>query len=269
MSPKEQKQEESQALATVGNLALASVEDATRDSAEDLALNPEFEQSDLRLPQMKICQSMTPQRKRNDPNYIKDLAEGDFFNDASAKIYGPGPLRFVMLKYWTNFIKFKPLEQGGGIICRGVRGADGLVRDEAGKALNTEFGPNGEKPEVTKFMNYLFYLVDTNEIVWFSAKSTFLKVMKAFHTALRGAHGIADYRKVFTIAAQSKPGAAPGQEYFIPVIPKRPLGIIPADSPLAEELKKFAQDLATKTIDTSAAETVEEGEQIEGEEVPF
>ena len=261
------KQEaETQALATVGTVALASVEEATKDSAEDLALNQQFEQADLRLPQMKVCQSMTPQRKRSDPNFIPNLAEGDLFNDASAAIYGQGPLRFVMLKFWTNFIKFKPVEQGGGILSRGIRGEDGLVRDEAGKILNTEFGPNGEKPDVTKFMNYLFYLVDTQEIVWFSAKSTALSVMRQFHTSLRGVQGIADYRKVFTISTASAKNAAQ-QEYAVPVIPKKPVGIIPADSELAKALRKMTSDLADKNIDTSAAETTDSEQSTE--DVPF
>jgi hypothetical protein len=263
MSPENDK--DTQALATIGNLALAPVDGAARDSDADLALNPEFEQNELRLPQLKVCQDGTPQRKRNDPNYIKDLAEGDLFNDASSRIYGTGPLKFVMLKYWTNFIKFRPLDQGGGIICRGFRGADGVVRDEDGNVLNTEFGANGEKPEVTKFMNYLFYLPDTQEIVWFSAKSTFLKPMRAFHTALRGVAGIADYRKVFTLSTTQTKGG--GKDYYIPVLPKRPIGLIPAESELAAHLKRLTSDLATKTVDTSAAETTEDDN--DGEDVPF
>lgn len=266
-SAQNQKEEtETQALTVAGgSLALVSLDQAGQDSEQDLALNPEFDQSELRLPQMKICQSMTPQRKRTDPNYIKDLSEGDLFNDASGRNYGPGPIKFVMLKYWTNFILFNPIEQGGGIKSRGTLGADGLVRDEAGTILRTEFGPKGEKPEVTKFMNYLLYLPDHQEIVWFSAKSTATGVMKAFHSALRAVKGIADFRKVFTLStAPTKNGA--GQEYCIPVIPKAPLGIVPADSPLAEELRKFARDLADKVIDTSAAETDGEGTT---EHVPF
>ena len=264
MSPKHET--DTQALAVVGNLALASVDEAAKDSAEDLALNPEFDQSEIRLPQLKICQSMTPQRKRNDPSFIAGLQEGDLFNDASGRIYGQGPLTFLMLKYWVNYIKFNPLEQGGGIACRGTLGRDGIVRDEAGTVLRTGFGPKGEKPEVTKFMNYLFYLPDTQEVVWFSAKSTFIRVMRAFHTALRGVHGIADFRKVCTLASTATKNTA-GQEFYVPVIPKRPIGIVPAETPLGAQLKQLAHDLATKTVDTSAAEAGEG--DANPDDVPF
>jgi hypothetical protein len=264
MSPKEQKQD---ALMTVGSLALAPVESATKDSAEDLALNPEFDQSEIRLPQLKVCQSMTPQRKRSDPSYIEGLQEGDLFNDASGQNYGQGPLKFVMLKYWVNYIKFNPLEQGGGIACRGTLGRDGIVRDEAGNVLRTGFGPKGEKPEVQKLMNYLLYLPDTQEIVWFSAKSTSIKVMRQFHTALRGVSGIADFRKVFTLSTASTKNTA-GQEFSVPVIPKRPIGIVPAEAPLTAHLKQLAHDLATKVVDTSAVESADE-QAIDGDEVPF
>jgi hypothetical protein len=261
---------EETALTTVTPGGALEIPDWLKNDQEAQALNTQFDQSEIRLPQLKLCQSMTPQRKRTDPNYIEKLAEGDFFNDASGQIYGTGPLRFVIMKYWVNYIVFKPVEQGGGIECRGILGNDGVVRDEEGKPLRTTFGPKGEKPEVTKFMNYLFYLTNTNEIVWFSAKSTFLKVMKGFNSSLRGISGVADFAKLFTLSSASKPGAAPGQEYFIPVIPRLPVGII-TDQALYGKLKKYAIDLKDKTIDTSAAEVADEedGDTVDGEKVPF
>jgi len=257
---------EETALTTVTPGGALALPDWMKQDQEALALNTQFDQSEIRLPQLKLCQSMTPQRKRNDPNYIEGLAEGDFFNDASGYIYGTGPLRFTMLKYWVNYIVFKPIDQGGGIVCRGIVGSDGVVRDEEGLPLRTTFGPKGEKPEVTKFMNYLFYLPDTKEIVWFSAKSTFLKTMRGFNSSLRAMSGIADFAKVFTLSSIATKNAA-GQEFYIPVIPRLPIGII-TNQVLYGELKQTALDLRDKTIDTSAAETAED-ETDGAENVPF
>lgn len=230
--------------------ALAEIPDWMRNDAEALALDANFEQNEIKLPQLKMCQSGTPERKRTDPNYIEGLLEGDLFNAASGHNYGRGPLMFVVLKFWVNFIKF---EEGntGVILCR-AEADGGCELNNGGHCTNAEF-KGKEKPTCTKFFNYLLYLPDTKEIVWFSAKSTALGVMRQFNTSLRSIKGIPDFAKVFTLATDSDKNTA-GQEFTIPVIPKRPIALV-TDETTYRQLKQMALDLADKIIDTSAVET--------------
>jgi hypothetical protein len=245
------------------------VPDWMKDDQEALSTNEDFDRSEIRLPQLKVCQSMTPQRKRTDPNYIDGLQEGDLFNDASGRIYGTGPVPFVKLKFWPNYIRQKPLDQGGGMICRAPGGNCACNADlEAGRPVRgAQWGSKGEKPECTKFFNYLFYLLDTQEILWFSAKSTFIKRMQAFNTALRATTGVADFAKVFTFSTTPAKNAA-GQEFYVPQIPRIQQGLVTNQS-LYEYLKHQALDYADKTIDTSAAEVIDEEDELTDEKIPF
>lgn len=264
MAGKAKQQTEETALAPVaGNTALA-IPDWMKEDQEAVLLNVDFDQSEVKLPQLKICQSMSPERKRTDPNYIEGLQDGDLFNSATGQNYGQGPLRFVMLKFWVNFIKF---EEGntGNILCRGDANG-GCELNNGGLCPNAEF-KGKEKPTCTKFMNYLVYLLDTNEIVWFSAKSTGLKTMRQFNSSLRAVNGIADFAKVFTLSTAPDKNAA-GQEYYIPAIPKRVSAFV-TDQPLYLQLKDFTQKLRDKSVDTSAAEVADEGGAVSGDKVPF
>jgi hypothetical protein len=244
----------------------ATIPDWMKQDTEALDLNPDFDQSQIKLPQLKICQSMTPERKPG-PDKIAGLEEGNLFIGATSKNYGNGPLPFVMLKFWTNITRSNADKTA--MVCRAPGGNCQCSEDlKAGRvAKGTTWGPNGEKPPCTLWFNYLFFLLDTQETVWFSAKSTFIKKMKDFHASLRGIQGVPDFAKVFTLASTSKPGAAPGQDYYLPSIPKLPISII-TNPGMYADLKQRVIDLKDKDVDTSAAEVndgIEEGEVATGE----
>src|SRR6185295_20140410 len=96
------KKDETQALtlATEQSLAIPAF---MQNDAEAAALNTQFDTAELKLPQLKICQSGTPQRKATQESYIKGLEEGSYFNDLTNQIYGP-TVRVTLLKRWTTFI---------------------------------------------------------------------------------------------------------------------------------------------------------------------
>lgn len=241
-----------------------TIPDWMKEDAEAQALNPDFDQSEIRLPQLKICQSMTPERKRTEPTFIENLTEGDLFNGASGRIY-KAPVKFVMLKFWTNVTRSNADKTG--LICRAPGGACQCSQDLAAGRLpkGTVWGTNGEKPPCTKWFNYLLYLIAEQETIWFSAKSTFIKRMMAFHASLRTIHGVPDFAKVFTLeSTPTKNGA--GQEFYVPMIPRMPVAIV-ANQALYKVLKDKTIAMADAVVDTSAAETSPDDEPITGEAV--
>lgn len=55
--------------------------------------------SDIKLPALKIAQSTSDETKRNKPEFIDGLREGEFFNNVSREIYGEDPLKVTVIHY--------------------------------------------------------------------------------------------------------------------------------------------------------------------------
>jgi len=101
---------------------------------------------DFTLPRLGLAQKMSPEIDPTSPKVIPGLAFTDLFNSLSKKVYGKGPVHFVILKrYDPRWIEFNPINEGGGIKDRDVRAGD----------PRTEFGPDGEKPLATMFYDFL------------------------------------------------------------------------------------------------------------------
>lgn len=141
--------------------------------------------SDLIIPRVGICQSLTPQRQKNRPEYIPGLEEGQFFNTVSGVIYPP-TIKVVPLFFAKQRILFKePI--GSGIECQSPNGKTGgrLSPQSCQACAKSQFGPNGEAPECTEFKNLVSLLPETMEIAVISAKSTTLKIMKQWVSEMR------------------------------------------------------------------------------------
>ena len=134
---------------------------ATKDRPGYLAKKSErkgleqIERADLVLPRLSICQAMSPQRKKSDPLYIKDLEEGDFFNNVTSQIYGAGALRVIPLLFGKSRLYFKPFDEGGGLLCQSMNGKTGGSLNPSCEACPKQsWGEGGEKPACTLLYNY-------------------------------------------------------------------------------------------------------------------
>ena len=112
--------------------------------------------ADLRPPRLVICQSMTPQRKRTDPNYIPGLDENQMFNSLSGEIYGEGPLTFTPVKFLgKRAIEFADPEDGGGVVDPAVPLTDPRCQFTVDPANPRKRVP----PVATIFHDFLFLLL--------------------------------------------------------------------------------------------------------------
>lgn len=142
-------------------------DDMIRDAGKG---TEEIGSDDVRPPRLLLCQSGSPQRKPDDPKQIAGLQELDMFNDLSGEIYGRGPLKFTVIRsLGSRHIQFAPIDEGGGVIDFDVPADD----------PRTQFTTNDEgervKPVATKFYDYLVWLVDQQEMVALSMKSSQIK----------------------------------------------------------------------------------------------
>lgn len=68
---------------------------------------------DLSIPRISIIQALSPQRKKNDPEYIDGAEEGMIFNSVTNMLYGESIL-FVPCYFRKEWLIWKDKEAGGG-----------------------------------------------------------------------------------------------------------------------------------------------------------
>jgi hypothetical protein len=165
---------------------------ATKDRPGFLAKQSErkgleqIERADLVLPRLSICQSMSPQRKKSDPLFIKDLEEGQFFNTVTDQIYGSGALRVIPLLFGKSRLYFKPFDEGGGLLCQSMNGKTGGSLCPTCEACPKQsWGEDGEKPACTLLYNYPSVLLPSFELIVVSMKVTSLKAARQWNTLMR------------------------------------------------------------------------------------
>lgn len=125
---------------------------------------------DITFPRIQIAQSSSPVTKKSDDRHIEGIEEGDLYNTLTKEIYKT-PLRVVPIYFFKHYIKFRPMEEGGGVL-RMQDTADGITLAEL------QFGPNGEKPIWTELFDFLVYLPAYKAVAVMSMKSTQAKIAK-------------------------------------------------------------------------------------------
>jgi hypothetical protein len=75
----------------------------------------EVKASDLAIPRLSIIQSLSPQRKKNDPAYIEGAEEGMIFNTVSRELY-EGGVTMVPCYFRPEWVLWKLQDFGGGFL---------------------------------------------------------------------------------------------------------------------------------------------------------
>lgn len=133
-------------------------------------------QEDVLIPRLGLCQSLSPQKKKNNEAFIENLEEGDLFNTVSQEIYGRS-ITLIPIFFFKTFIHFKPIKEGGGIIAQYPTKAD--VPPEL---LEWK---DGNPPVITEFKNQFCARVTEDgklEPIVASFKSTGIKTAKKWQS---------------------------------------------------------------------------------------
>ena len=126
---------------------------------------------EISFPRINIAQDTSPAvKKSSGSDYIPGLEAGDLFNTLTREIY-KSPLKVIPILFFHSYIKFRPQDQGGGVL---------RMADSRANITDAElsFGPNGEKPVWTTLWNFLVYLPHSSEVAVVSMKSTSTKIAK-------------------------------------------------------------------------------------------
>jgi hypothetical protein len=188
------KDKEEIAVLQPGTLQKEEIPEWLRDEIGHQAGMEHVDQADVLIPRLGLCQSLSPQRRKNDPAFIEGLQEGQLFNTVTKEIYGE-TLDLVILFFFKNRIKFFPIDEGGGIDCTSPNGLNGgrINPDSCLECKYSKWG-NGftddehgnDPPTCTLYHNYMaFVLKPEPSPIAFSYKATGLKLSKQHLASVR------------------------------------------------------------------------------------
>jgi len=166
---------------------------------------------DITIPRLELVQSLSPQRKKTDPQYIEGAEEGMFFNSVSKQLYGESVI-FVPVFFRKEYIIWKDRKHGGGFF-----GAY-ATEQEAYKAIEDQ-DLNPEIHEVVDTAQHFGLIVNdptpdnpkVEEIVISMNKSK-MKVNRQLNTMIRMAGGDR-FERAYKISSVVDANKA-GEEYM-------------------------------------------------------
>ena len=149
---------------------------------------------DVMMPRLGLAQAISNEVNKQDADFIDGLGVGDFWNTASGKVYGPGPLTFsVLIAHPPRAIEFAPLSDGGGVVDPNVPLTDPRMA----------FGEDGSPPQATKFYDFVLWLHDHNEMIAMSLARSAIKAAKSLNGLIR-MRGTAIYTGRYTVNSVQK-----------------------------------------------------------------
>ena len=142
---------------------------------------------DMIIPRLGLCQSLSPQRKKTNSEYIEGIEEGDLFNTLTGELYGKSIVIVPVLfkKEYLVWVK----RDGGGSSGNGFRGAypTELMAAQAKAELD-----DGDKCEIVETASNFCLIIKpdgtTEEIVVSMAKSQ-MKASRKWNSLIRMSGG--------------------------------------------------------------------------------
>ncbi|MDH3375391.1 MAG: hypothetical protein OEQ39_00270 [Gammaproteobacteria bacterium] len=169
---------------------------------------------DLTIPRLQLIQDLSPQRKKNDPQYIEGAEEGMMFNSVTKALYGEQVI-FIPCFYKKEWVIWKSQSEGGGFL--------GAFTSQT--EANREFRDQGLDGQVDKKGNPIYEINDTGqqfglivdpdghaEDIVLSLSKTKRKVDRQLNTIIKMAGGDR-FSRMYKIRAVQDENAA-GQNYY-------------------------------------------------------
>lgn len=96
---------------------------------------------DITIPRLSMVQDLSPQRKKNNAEYIEGCEEGMLFNTVTNQLY-PDPVLFVPVYFRLEWLVWKHRDAGGGLqgVCATQEDAVALVAAHPLAGQTTEKG---------------------------------------------------------------------------------------------------------------------------------
>lgn len=143
--------------------------------------------NDYAIPFLRVLQSMSPQLKKSDGQYIAEAQEGNFFNTVTTKVYdGDSGILIIPCAYKKKYIEWIPREKGGGFVSDQHDAADlgKCTKDDSGKFIME----NGNQlVETAEYYSLIAEEDSAPEQVLLSLTSSQLRFSRRWNTMLNNA----------------------------------------------------------------------------------
>ena len=104
-------------MADITKKSNTNVSNILDDILETAGEGVNYETSELQIPFIRIIQTMSPQKKKNNVSFIKDAQDGDIFNTVTGELWkGEEGIKVVPCYQETKHLEFIPRDQGGGFV---------------------------------------------------------------------------------------------------------------------------------------------------------
>ena len=142
---------------------------------------------DYAIPFLRVLQSMSPQLKKSDGQYIAEAQEGNFFNSVTNKVYdGDTGVLIIPCAYKKKYIEWIPREKGGGFVSDQHDSAElaKCTKDDSGKFIME----NGNQlVETAEYYSLIAEEDSAPEQVLLSLTSSQLRFSRRWNTMLNKA----------------------------------------------------------------------------------
>lgn len=177
--------------------ALAALPEHLRNRVGDMSGMEGVGKDDLLIPRLCVAQSTSPQLNKASENFIRELRQGDIFNSVTSKIYGEKVV-VVPLFFFRNFIKFIPMDDGGGVAA---------MYENIGQVPPEELAwKDGKPPSTTEFKNRMCLVFDgegAQDLAVVSFKSTGMKHAKQWNSMIQLLR-LPAYARSYTLTSKQK-----------------------------------------------------------------
>lgn len=217
--------------------------------------------SDLIIPRLGQVQSISPQRKKNDPAYIEGAEDGMFFNTVTNELYGL-EVYFIPVYFMKEWLIWKQQAAGGGFqgsfeseLAAGQEYADQGYDKETFTVKGVEL-PAYEIVDTMNHFGLIFNKMDHVSEISCSMSKSKAKISRQLNTLVR-MHGGDRFSRVYKIVAiedQNKEG----QPFYNMKIVS--LGYAPKDLyEMGEKMYGSVSELGRKVAHEDKAPSKEEG----------
>ena len=180
--------------------------------------NEEVTFDDLTIPRLDVIQDLSPQHKKNKPEYIEGAEPGLLFNTVTQELYDSSVM-FIPVYFRKEFIIWRDIKQGGGF-----RGAHPSQQEAVNALGELEDADQCEIVECAQHFG-LVVIGDRVEEVVISMSKSKLKTSRQLNSMvkIRGGDRFASAYEVRAVEAQN----AAGQDYWN--LGVKPLGFVSAE----------------------------------------
>ncbi len=194
---------------------------------------------DLTIPRLDVIQDLSPQHKKNKPEYIAGAEPGLLFNTVTKVLYG-GDVHFIPVYFRKEWVIWKDIKSGGGF-----RGAHATQQEAVNALSELDDADQCDIQDTGQHFGLIVNKDGSTEDIVISMSKSKMKASRQLNSMVR-IRGGDRFSSMYEISAVEAQNAA-GQDYWNLGI--KPLGFVSKELFTAGEALYEQVKLGTKDVD--------------------